>query len=553
METSIIISSNTSKGLYPDNAPTSFRCHLPPPRSGDDVEASYSSSSSSITTSIALQSIAINTADWGNVPAAVYTTDRHLLLFLHQPLEANAVPHVVISIEETHHTAFSLATKLTNEVGRQLGELEEDAGAAERVIAFSVYQPEEKLMVELGQNIILLIRQELAHFLLSREQLLDLPRMEIDDDRQQRGRGRQVYVQLQAPSYAHSLLFTFGRPISPGRRALPELLKVRLAEMVQYLSSVRMVQDLSYIPTQQLLTSTALFHTVGKKEFFPLSEQQHLSQLTITLHDEFDRPLRVGRGGNSGEPTFVKLLQKTESMATHHHREHIIRLSSLESADIYTTNCAGDFKIQLTDSLLPQAGDSYDHPQQQWQIALSSIYMPTEIDYQAVLSTAARTHGSLFIDIIRGRRIMRVHFDVDAMMEGGTEYDTLTSTRFVDYVNERLSTAEYAQMQDGSGELAIWLVEVEQGQIQLAFAVEKVVRLGGLFAYLLHRTRRSRGYPHANCWRGGNESRSRLSQLPAAPQKCWLPSFGLCQPVPRGELVVKRVGHGETPSCRHCR
>ena len=343
-------------------------------------------------------------------------------------------------------------------------------------------------MVELGQNIILLIRQELADFLLSREQLLDLPRMEIDDDRQQRGRGRQVYVQLQAPSYAHSLLFTFGRPISPGRRALPELLKVRLAEMVQYLSSVRMVQDLSYIPTQQLLTSTALFHTVGKKEFFPLSEQQHLSQLTITLHDEFDRPLRVGRGGNSGEPTFVKLLQKTESMATHHHREHIIRLSSLESADIYTTNCAGDFKIQLTDSLLPQAGDSYDHPQQQWQIALSSIYMPTEIDYQVLLSTAARTHGSLFIDIIRGRRIMRIHFDVDAMMEGGTEYHTLTSTRFVDYVNERLSTAEYAQMQDGSGELAIWLVEVEQGQIQLAFAVEKVVRLGGLFAYLLHRT-----------------------------------------------------------------
>ena len=86
----------------------------------------------------------------------------------------------------------------------------------------------------------LLIRDCLAEFIMSEEQLATFPRVI-----RAAGDGNITYVVLDAPNDVE--LFVMQRIISPTEMAYPSLVKLRLREMSQHVSSVALSQDLALI------------------------------------------------------------------------------------------------------------------------------------------------------------------------------------------------------------------------------------------------------------------------------------------------------------------
>ena len=520
MESSIILSSSSSSEIYPENTATNFRCRLPSLANNAYNYSSSSSFSSSQQTLIALQTLSLS-ENFGNIDASVYDSEEHVLLFLRpkrpplrQPMSApppppqtpleqiiergEAMPLMCVKVGETHHSADTLAAKLNREAHRQLAALAAATGdTVEDKIAFVVdYQEggKEKLMIRLGVDYILLLREEFASFLMTEEQLNHMPRITINRGGGCiAGSGGGKFVKIATPlsvAVSSDLFFfiTCERPISLAAKAYPDLIKVRIDRMTHYLSGTTTIQDLCYIPVHPyLLDHSPLFHVAGRKEYFPVSEPV-LTELCVSLHDEKDRLLRLrGSGGGVGG-TVVRLQLKTEDMASSSAagREHIVRLSSHESLHVHADNAPGDFMIQLQGRLLPQdEGSHHHHPmlqqQQQWYCALSSIFLPGEIDYWGMLMTTAAASRTLYVDILGGRQFNRVHLNVQ-----GTEINT--TAQFVEHVNRLLETANFALLEDGSGQLAVRVAQLDRGELQLQFGSRKVLRLGALLRFILHRS-----------------------------------------------------------------
>jgi hypothetical protein len=106
-------------------------------------------------------------------------------------------------------------------------------------------------------------------------------------------------------------------------------------------------------------TQSYPFYSVCKrKEYFGLTSGGRLTTLSVRLVDEDNFPLQVG----SGQPTFLKLQLKKFPM-----NSSVLRLSSLESANIFANNKNNSFRIQLQQPL------SINN----WDVALSSIFLPS--------------------------------------------------------------------------------------------------------------------------------------------------------------------------------
>lgn len=395
-------------------------------------------------------------SNFGNVAARMYTNERHVLLFLRgrgdafmTSMEALpgwleiANPDMVASVKEVHYTADSLTNELNVEAVSQLGEEQ-----ATWSVSFRSTATTNKMAIMLTQAT-LLIRDCLAEFIMSEEQLAAFPRVI---------RSNVTYVALDTPDEVK--LFVMERPISPAEKAYPMLIKLRLQEMTQHVSSVALPQDLALVPFHATKNGSSLFHTVGRKEFFPLCQQLRLEELNIRLLDEEDRPLRVLSGG---QPTFVKLRLVREKMDS---REHILRLSSHESLDVYGSNTASDFKVRLKDKLLP-TDDVAD-----WEVALSSIYHPTEIDYDKMADEENST-----IEVLVGDNYMIL------TLVSSQKVEDMTLTGLINSVNRRMTTRK--MFTETEGELAVSFSEVTPGELQVEFMTDAVVGIGGLLQYLL--------------------------------------------------------------------
>ena len=313
----MLLASNASTDLHPKNTLVNFENELP-----GEINA--------IGFKIALQSISVD-SKFGNIPNAVLGTSNHFLLFTdNNHVNIGAAPSSLYNITDFTLSPATFARNVTKALSNTTtaGRLRVLIGSATRVVQFAM------------KNCVLLIHSEVNKML----------NMFGAETFMYQG---EKYTMLNSAAATRNF---YSVSELPRTKIIPKIIKVQLQQMCQHLSNVKLVQDLAIIRVKP--TDVYPFYNVCKrKEYFDLVTGR-LTTLAIRLVDENNYPLQLG----TGQPTFVKLQLKKFPMDS-----TVLRLSSLESADVFQDNKSSSFRIQLQQPLACQ----------DWDVALSSIYLPS--------------------------------------------------------------------------------------------------------------------------------------------------------------------------------
>ena len=153
---------------------------------------------------------------------------------------------------------------------------------------------------------------------------------------------------------------------------IPKCIKVNVEEMKSNLEPFVNRQVMCIISCdQQSLRKNPLHYVVTKKEYFPIKTPT-LQNLHLKLTDENNLPLLL----LPGEDTIIKFKIK-EIMFN----SYILRLSSNESTTVFNQNTNANFRIQLSQPLNTR--------RREMEVALSSAYLPSEVDNHQIFSNNA--------------------------------------------------------------------------------------------------------------------------------------------------------------------
>lgn len=464
----VIATSSASSSEYPDNINTSFVNILP--QSIAEAATDYE---------VGFESICIAN-QFGNVPSSVYGSNEHILIYLHKPFQLeegeeegwieNTVPNISISLKGTRYTAGSLVNYIKSECRRQL--TDPDLFAWHDLIFMAIPSTRLDMVTMRVADCTVLIRECLAAFLMSETQMEKYQRLTRSDG--------QKYLVLRADG---PKLFVMERVIVPARKVYPRLIKVCLKEMVQHVRNVSLPQELyMFAVDKSNISEGSIFYTVEEnREYFPIN-QTRLEQLTINLVDENNCPIRVGGGGHA---TFVKLHFRRKASNNIMQNYPPLRMSSRQSIDVYPNNRANNFKVQLTDLLLPAANMAdRNNVLVDWEVSLSSIYIPTRINYDKIVSDES---DGIWVEIKLGRgAIVRILFDLPK---------DLSCEEFVTQANEVLKEAEVDKVWGEGVAAPLKFSEKIRGELYAEFSADLRIRVSGLFLYLLGRADSMRATP----------------------------------------------------------
>lgn len=150
-----------------------------------------------------------------------------------------------------------------------------------------------------------------------------------------------------------------------GEEVVPSFVKIQLREMKATLAGGGFHQDLAVIPYEQPqgAANQLFFYEAAKKEYFKISEDT-LQCLSLKLCGDNNQQLVIP----SRQPTFVKLNFKN----MHSSGSFQVRLCSNDSLDLFPQNTSSNFRVQLPRELSLDGNN--------WEVALSSLHYPSEID-----------------------------------------------------------------------------------------------------------------------------------------------------------------------------
>lgn len=396
----VTATSNASLDIFPKNSLVNFGNQLP-----QDLDVNGYK--------VALQTIFLDNK-YGNIPNSILGTRNHFLLFHNNNQNAELVGVCDITDFTMSPNAF---VRTVNENLNKKGN---------RVL-LGVSQ--KKIQIIMTKCVLLVHRQINRYLQFSEEKQNYLG---------------EEYVVLNSEGGTQTFL---SRKDFPVKTFTPTVIKVQLEEMQQNLSQVRLVQDLALIKVEE--ASYPFFHVCKRKEYFKLNRNQ-LSSLSIRLVDAENYPIHAGKG----QPTLLKLQFKKFPMSS-----FVLRLSSLESNNIFSDNCSSSFRIQLQQPL---------DVSRNWEVALSSIYLPSKIDAGSTLS-AKNCYISISAPGTNFKKIP-LHDLTDFSAEG-----------FVAHCETKISSAFPQEA------APISLTLLENGEIQTHFERHSIVQISGMLAYLLER------------------------------------------------------------------
>lgn len=340
----VLLNSEASKDVCVNNSSTCFTNMMPHDLRLED------------NWQVALQSVCVETSFANNVPKEIRKTDKHFIF-----CNALKYPNRKVTIPENNYTTETMIQYLHEKCFMDV---------PRNIMSTKVVQHEQgsRLIITLKWGS-LLINQDVCRWLnidtTGREEhaltyidwYLNMEPMDANE--------RVKFFVFEANNIYNEAEIIFNLAIPTG---LPKIIKVKLGEMKQSLSSSGHHQDLAIVQFKKPENYVCFYHEVMQKEYFPLNSTL-LQALSITITDEDNDELNV----ISHQPTFVKLkFKKMISSA------FILRLSSADSNNIYPDNTATNFRIQLP-RLLSLHGPN-------WQVALSSIIYPSQISIVDYLS-----------------------------------------------------------------------------------------------------------------------------------------------------------------------
>jgi hypothetical protein len=309
--------SNSSTDLYPENSLIKFKNNLP-----HEIDVTGFQ--------IALQSISFDN-DFGNVPTNVLGVKRHFLLF---ETKNDLTPIAVYNIRDFHLPLTSLIEKTNADLNKRTRRITfADGGGKVKIVVI-------KSVLLIHINVFNWLFDGADSTISFREQ--DYVVLDAE---------KETKVFLSKKEYCEKPFF-------------PKMIKVQMEEMQQNISEVKSVQDLATIIIND--NHQPFYNVCKRKEYFKMNTNR-LTSLSFCLVDENNYPLLV----NPGQSTFLKLQLKRFRM-----KSFVLRLSSLESSDIFADNVSSSFRI-----LLQQSIDEVNY-----EVALSSIFLPTEINLRNMLT-----------------------------------------------------------------------------------------------------------------------------------------------------------------------
>jgi hypothetical protein len=400
------MTSNASTDLYTENTLTEFKNELP----RDFQVEGYK---------IALQSLYLDNK-FGNIPNSILGTKNHFLLFVHNVQVKHPLPSTTCSITDYVMSITSFA----NTVRHCLVSDE-----TRKNFEIGVINAKKRLQITL-RNSFLLIHPEVNKYLDFSGESVKYNGLE--------------YTKLDSRkhnTYLSHIDF-------PTKAVRPSLIKVQLKEMCQNLSGLKQVQDLAIIKVHPR-NQYPIYNVCKRKEYFNLNCTR-LTTLSARLVDEDNYPLQL----SSGQPTFLKLQFKKFPM-----KSFVLRLSSLESSEVFSDNTSSSFRIQLREPLQCCS----------WDVALSSIYLPAKTDIGEPL-TAENFH--IEIPTVDGVIRLALHNLQDFTAEG-----------LVKHLQSKLSIAFEG---DPNPPLVVDLEDEGSDKIYLYFHENITIKLSGMLAYLLN-------------------------------------------------------------------
>jgi hypothetical protein len=321
---SVIISSDICRDLYSTNNNSQFKNKLPQSLIFEDENNSWK---------IALQSIFID-ASFSNVPQDVANVDKHILIYTRNDFTAKKQPSGVITIENNLYTIQDLVFELESKK--------------------PLFPPENNVTPEVVfsvRNSLLMIETKYC-FLLVHKNLCRWLGITIERSR----------VPIQG--YEDYIFFYSGESIPNTKKELdktifPKLIKVKADEISRGIPDNK--KDIAIFSYEESKNNNKFFYIPIKKEYFNVNNRI-LEELTITLVDENDIPLRLVKG----RPTIIQFILKKMNS-----NSFIVRFNSSESKQMYPENRRGNFEMQLPNTV--------DLIYQQWNVAMTSLYIPADI------------------------------------------------------------------------------------------------------------------------------------------------------------------------------
>jgi hypothetical protein len=394
----VIVASSASKDIFPENTLQEFSNQLP-----QEIDVTNYK--------VALQSIFLDNK-YGNIPNSILGTRNHFLMF--PSTDFMKEPLGVYNITDFTLSPNKFATEASSQLNRQ----------NHRVLVMVI---QKKIQI-VTTNCVLLVHKQINRYLQFSSQ-------------KQKYLGEDYFV-LNSEGATHTFIST---EAFPTEIITPTVIKVQLEEMQQHVGEVELVQDLAVIKVKDV--TYPFFNVCKRKEYMKL-RCNRLTSLSVRLVDQENFPIHVG----IGQATLVKLQFKTFPM-----KSFVLRLSSLESNNIFSDNSSSSFRIQLR------------HPIEtlhNWEVALSSIYLPNKISVTSVFLPT-----NFYIDIsANGQTFQRMslHDVTDFSPEG-----------FV-----TLCTSKLARMFAQSPP-PIEIVTREKGELYVRFQENTVLRISGMLAYIL--------------------------------------------------------------------
>lgn len=144
----------------------------------------------------------------------------------------------------------------------------------------------------------------------------------------------------------------------------PKLIRIQVNEILGHPSNY-INKEIIVLTDKKI--KTGLYYSVKKKEYFNLASP-FLGKLSISLLNENFEPLQLNPNAQA-TVIFFKLMKMTGF-------NQILRLGWKDSMHIFPSNTYSDFKVQLNKPLPRNV---------QFEIALSSMFLPAQIDLKEIL------------------------------------------------------------------------------------------------------------------------------------------------------------------------
>jgi len=346
-----LINSEASKDVFVNNTTTSFRNTVP-----NNLRLNER-------WKVALQSVCVNASFFSNVPKEVSKTNKHFIF-----CALNTLPTSFITIPEDNYTRETIIDFLQNQFSdvRRNTIVQPRIEVHEGIVSFVLTV--RGCQLRINEDVCKWLNIDITGRDMVEEVGLDWYLQTNNYDNLDGDHEERVSVVVFKPDdffQDTQIVFNIGEM----NNLLPNIMKIKLGEMKQCLSSSGNHQNLAVIQFEEPNKYTNFYHEVAQKEYFSL-QSDLIQTLSVKITDEADDELRI----ISHNPTFVKL--KFKKMTT---ESLILRLSSRDSTDIYPENTPASFRIQLP-RLMSLTG-------QNWQVALSSIIYPSQIVIADYLST----------------------------------------------------------------------------------------------------------------------------------------------------------------------